>query len=208
GVSAADTPGSPRRDPERGKGSPRASLADLEREIVSVMSAAARDVIQEGARRLVAYQSIAYAQVYIDRLAPIRIADERSGAGGKLLREVGRYLAGRMSYEDVIRVAQAKIDSARRARVAVEMGGKPDEPLAGTEFLNPRIDEFRPILPRGPPRRILALAEKRGWRLNWGMEVNSTSISGFLRFWLLAKLRRWRPGTYRFQEEQRAIEAW
>src|SRR5262249_61077611 len=34
------------------------------------------------------------------------------------------------------------------------------------------------------------------------------SISGFLRFWLLAKLRRWRPGTYRFQEEQRAIEAW
>ena len=25
------------------------------------------------------------------------------------------------------------------------------------------------------------------------MEVNSASVSGFLRFWLLAKLRRWRP---------------
>ena len=40
------------------------------------------------------------------------------------------------------------------------------------------------------------------------MEVNSASITGFLRFWLLAKLRRWRPRTYRFGEEQRAIEAW
>jgi indolepyruvate ferredoxin oxidoreductase beta subunit len=40
------------------------------------------------------------------------------------------------------------------------------------------------------------------------MEVNSASISGFLRFWLLAKLRRWRPRTYRFEEERRAIEAW
>jgi indolepyruvate ferredoxin oxidoreductase beta subunit len=44
--------------------------------------------------------------------------------------------------------------------------------------------------------------------MHWGMEVNSASISGFLRFWLLAKLRRWRPKTYRFEQEQRAIEAW
>src|SRR5262249_133678 len=84
-----------------------------------------RDVIQEGARRLVAYQSIAYAQVYIDRLAPIRIADERSGAGGKLLREVGRYLPGRLSYEDGIRAAQAKNDPARRPPLPVERGGGP-----------------------------------------------------------------------------------
>ena len=40
------------------------------------------------------------------------------------------------------------------------------------------------------------------------MEVNTASVSGFLRFWLLAKLRRWRPKSYRYQEEQRAIEAW
>src|SRR5262249_32524004 len=57
-------------------------------------------------------------------------------------------------------------------------------------------------------RRVLALAEKRGWRLHWGMEINSASITGFLRFWLLAKLRRFRPATHRFAEEQREIEAW
>jgi len=55
---------------------------------------------------------------------------------------------------------------------------------------------------------VLAIAERRGWieRVHWGMEVNTASISGFLRFWLLARLRAWRPRSYRYQEEQRAIE--
>ena len=66
------------------------------------------------------------------------------------------------------------------------------------------------ILPPGLARRILAAAERRGWlaRAHWAMEVNTASVSGFLRFWLLAKLRWWRPRSYRFQEEQRAIDAW
>ena len=210
GLDAAQQANAARRDPESRKRGAVASLADLEREIVSVMSVAARDIIQEGARRLVGYQNIAYAQLYIDRLAPIRLADERAGAGGKLLREAGRHLAVRMSYEDVIRVAQAKIDPARRARITAEMGAKPGEPLHIVEFLKPGIDEFCSILPPRLARPILALAEKRGWtaRVHWGMEVNTASITGYLRFWLLAKLRRWRPATYRFQEEQRAIEAW
>jgi indolepyruvate ferredoxin oxidoreductase beta subunit len=57
---------------------------------------------------------------------------------------------------------------------------------------------------------LLAAAQRHGWlaRAHWGMEVNSASVSGFLRFWLLAKLRRWRPKTFRYREEQRAIEAW
>ena len=86
------------------------SLADLERAIVADMPAPAREMIVEGARRLVAYQDLGYAQLYLDRLAPIRTADERAQAGGRLLRETARHLAVRMSYEDVIRVAQAKID--------------------------------------------------------------------------------------------------
>ncbi len=170
----------------------------------------ARDIILEGVRRLVAYQDIAYARLYLDRLAPIRAADERAQAGGRLLREVARHLAVRMSYEDVIRVAQAKIDPARLARIAAEIGVKPGEPFTVTEFLKPGIEEMCSILPPRLARRILALAERRGWidRVHWGMEVNSASVSGFLRFWLLAKLRGWRPKSYRFQEEQRAIEAW
>jgi indolepyruvate ferredoxin oxidoreductase beta subunit len=66
------------------------------------------------------------------------------------------------------------------------------------------------ILPPSLAKRILAAAERRGLieRVHWGMEVNSASVSGFLRIWVLAKLRRWRPRSYRYQVEQRAIEAW
>ena len=57
---------------------------------------------------------------------------------------------------------------------------------------------------------MLAVSEKRGWtsRFHIGMEVNSTSINGYLRFWLLAKLRFWRPRSFRYHEEQAQIEAW
>jgi indolepyruvate ferredoxin oxidoreductase, beta subunit len=186
------------------------SLAELEREILAVMPLPARDVILTGARRLVVYQDAAYAKLYVDRLARIRAADEMAQAGGRLLRESARHLAVRMSYEDVIRVAQAKIDPARRARIAAEIGVKADEPFTVTEFLKPGIEEMCSLLPPALARRILAAAERRNLldRLHWGMEVNSASVSGFLRFWILAKLRGWRPRTYRFQEEQRAIEAW
>jgi indolepyruvate ferredoxin oxidoreductase, beta subunit len=196
-------------DAKRDRGA-AASLADLEREIVAAMPAEARDVIVAGARRLVAYQDIGYARLYVDRLGPVRAADARAQAGGRLLRETARHLAVRMSYEDVIRVAQAKIDPARRERIAAETGVKPGEPFTVTEFLKPGIEEMCSLLPPALATRILAAAERRGLtdRLHWGMEVNSASISGFLRFWLLARLVRWRPRSYRFREEQRAIEAW
>jgi len=186
------------------------ALAGLERSVATTMPAPTREVIVEGVRRLARYQSVAYAQLYLDRLAAIRAADERAQMGGRLLRETARHLALRMSYEDVIRVAQAKIDPARIARIAAELGVRPGEPFTVTEFLKPGIEEMCSILPPFLATRILAAAEKRGWleRAHWGMEVNTLSVSGFLRFWLLAKLRGWRPRSYRYQEEQRAIEAW
>jgi indolepyruvate ferredoxin oxidoreductase beta subunit len=110
----------------------------------------------------------------------------------------------------VIRVAQAKIDPARMERIAAEIGVKPGEPFTVTEFLKPGIEEMCSILPPWLATRILSLAERRGWidRVHWGMEVNTASVSGFLRFWLLAKLRAWRPKSHRYGQEQRAIEAW
>src|SRR5262249_47234856 len=155
----------------------------------------ARDVIVAGARRLVAYQDLAYGRLYLDRLAAVRAADARTQAGGRLLRETARHLAVRMSYEDVIRLAQAKIDPARPERLATEKGVKRGEPFTVTEFLKPGIEEMCSLLPPALATRILATAERRSLtdRLHWGMEVNSASISGFLRFLLLAKLVRWRP---------------
>jgi indolepyruvate ferredoxin oxidoreductase, alpha subunit len=195
--------------PSKRHRAPAASLADLERE-VAAMPAAAREFMTEGVRRLAAYQDTAYARLYLDRLAPVRDADVGGNADGRLLAEAARHLALRMSYEDVIRVAQAKIDPARLSRVAVELGVKPDQPFAVTEFLKPGVDEFCSILPPSLAGRILAFAGRHPavGSAHWGMELNTTSVLGFLRFYLLAKLRRFRPKTFRFKEEQQAIEAW
>ena len=103
------------------------------------MPEAAREIVTEGVRRLSAYQDWKYARLYLDRLKPIVEADQRAASGGKLLREVARHLAVRMSFEDVIRVAQAKIDPARMTRIRGELGIKPDQPFRVVEFLKPGI---------------------------------------------------------------------
>ncbi len=186
------------------------SVAALEPEIETGMPQPARETIREGVRRLAAYQDLRYARLYVDRLTPVREADIRAGADGKLVRETARHLAVRMSFEDVIRVAQAKIDPQRVRRIAHAQKAKPGEPLAIYEFLKPGIEELSQLLPPRAARRLLAVAERRGWtnRFHLGMEINSLSIGGYLRFLMLAKLHRWRPRTYRYVQEQAQIEAW
>ena len=51
------------------------------------------------------------------------------------------------------------------------------------------------MLPPFLARPILRLAERRGWlgRVYFGMEIKTTSVRGYLRFLMLAKLRRLRP---------------
>jgi indolepyruvate ferredoxin oxidoreductase beta subunit len=127
-----------------------------------------------------------------------------------LLAATARQLALRMSYEDVIRVAQAKIDPARIARIARELGVKPEQTFSVTEFLKPGIDEFCSILPTSLAGAMLRLARRYPalGRAHYAMAVNSRSISGYLRFAILAKLRPFRRKTFRFRQEQEAIEAW
>jgi len=184
-------------------------LAALECEVASWPSAA-REFLIEGVRRSARYQDAAYARLYLDRLAPIRAADEQGNVGGKLLREVARHLAVRMSYEDVIKVAEAKIHPARMRRIVGELKAAPNEPIVVAEFLKPGIEEMCQIMPPWLAPLILRLAERRGWlgRVYFGMEVKTTSITGYLRVYMLAKLKRWRRGTWRYRQEQHAIESW
>lgn len=191
------------------KGAP-ATLASLEQQASAAYPGIAQPIVVEGVRRLVPYQSIAYAQLYLDRLKPAAEADRRSSAQGALLKEVARHLAVRMSYEDVVRVAQEKIAPERMARIAREELRAKGEPYSVHDFLKPGIEELCQLLPPVIARSILRLAERKGWlgRIHFGMEINSTSVSGYLRFLMLAKLRAVRPYGYRYAEEQAQIESW
>ena len=187
-----------------------ATPALVEHEVARTFPAIAQAIGLEGIRRLINYQNVAYGRLYLDRLRPIIEADRLSGAQGKLIREVARHLAIRMSYEDVVRVAKAKIDPARLRRIAREELHAGNEPFSVHDFLKPGIEEMSQLLPPFLARPLLRLAEKKGWlgRVYFGMEIDSTSIGGYLRFLMLAKLRWLRPYGYRFKQEQQQIDGW
>ena len=212
GLAAAQTETmAVRRLPEaKRREKPRNDLGSLEREIRQTMPESAQDLIVEGVRRLARFQDDNYARLFLDRLAPLRDLEAQIHGDGKLVRETGRHLAVRMSFEDLIRVAQAKIDPARMQRIEQELGAKGGEPYTVTEFLKPGIEEMCQVLPPSLARRVIAFSEKRGWldRVHVGMYVKTTSVSGFLRFWLLAKLRPLRRFMHRYVEEQAQIESW
>jgi indolepyruvate ferredoxin oxidoreductase, beta subunit len=186
--------------PRSSKRPARPTLAALEAE-ASALPEPARALATEGVRRLVAYQDADYARLYLDRLKPV--------TEPKLLAETARHLAVRMSFEDVIRVAEAKISPERFRRIEGEIGAK-DQPYVITEFLKPGIEELCQVLPPRLARAIVAYSEKRGWlgKVYFGMELKTTTVWGYARFWALAKLRRFRPKSWRYAEEQLAIEAW
>ena len=155
---------------------------------------ASLDVVEEGIRRLVAYQDRRYATLYVDRLIGIDAA---------ILRDVARHLAVRMSFEDVIRVAQAKTSRDRFDRVRGEVRAKPDEPILITEHFKPGNEEIAAILPPWAARWLLARR-----KFHFSMHVRSTTIWGFARLRFLASLRWWRPHSWRYLEEQAEIERW
>ncbi len=204
----AGTPASLRKHEKRWRET-KPSLAQLESR-AGFLPEAARHLAVEGVRRLADYQDLSYAKLYLDRLEPVEQADERSGLGGKLAAAVARHLAVRMSFEDLIRVAQVKADPARLARIRRELDAKPGDRLAIFEFFKPGIEELCSILPPFLARPVLYVAEKTGWlgRAYWGMEVQTTSVTGYLRLKALAGLRPWRPWSFRSREESREITAW
>lgn len=170
---------------------------------VSALPEEAREVARIGVGRLIDYQGPAYARRYLDRLQPF--ADD-----GTLCREVARHLAVRMSFEDIIRVAQLKTRASRLESVRAEIGIGADEPFELVDFFKPGIPELADMLPPSLGRGLLAWAERKGIRdtAHIGMKVKTNTILGFGRIWLLARLKPWRPRSLRFVEEQKAIDDW
>ena len=192
-----------------------------------------RDFARSGVLRAVDYQDARYGGLYLDRVERLHAdigqsgrngdvsgGDAAGGAAGSpregpeardaIVREAARQLALWMCFEDLIRVADLKTRRARIERVRAEVRAKPGQPVAITEFLKPGVDEWCSVLPGWLARPILRAAERGGWRrrLNVGLHVRTSSVSGFLLLWTLARLKRLRRGMHRYGEEQKRIETW
>jgi indolepyruvate ferredoxin oxidoreductase beta subunit len=185
------------RSPNTKKGSADLFAADLK-----AFPPAIRAVLEHALPRLVDYQDGRYARRYLARLTPFA-AHERVGA------IVARHLATWMTYEDAIRVAQAKTRAARFARIRAETRAG-DAVVEVTDYLKPDLDEIWGILPDRVVAPFARWAERR-WphgRPTLGQHVRTTTVSGYLRVWLLARLRVLRPISWRARIENERIERW
>lgn len=167
------------------------------------------ELAYEGVKRLIDYQDPAYAALYLDRLE--RVAQAPGGSDRGLLRELARHLALWMSFEDTIRVADLKSRGTRFDRVRGEVRSKTDQVLHIQEYMHPRLEEICETLPAGLGRWLARphFVNRLVVRMTQsGRTVKTSSLSGFLLLHGLAKWRRWRRSTLRYQLEDVRIEAW
>jgi indolepyruvate ferredoxin oxidoreductase beta subunit len=184
-------------------------VAALLQRVQAEFPAAARHLVTEGVRRLIDYQDLRYAELYLDRLA--RIQQLPHDGSGALLSETARHLALWMSYEDTIRVADLKTRASRFERVRTEVRVQADQQLAINEFMHPRMEEICETLPAGLGRwlsRPHALHRLLARFTREGRVVATSSMRGFLLLWGLARLRAVRRGTLRYAMENERIEQW
>jgi indolepyruvate ferredoxin oxidoreductase beta subunit len=185
-------------------GDPEAKPAPTRVEVLSLAQA-----------RLVDYQDAAYAQRYQNRVDTLIAATAagpvaEAAARDDAVTEAARELALWMSYEDIIRVADLKTRRSRLDRVRAEAQAGPRDVFQIHEHLKPGADELADVL----PRQLGAWLKRRlqhdtpvGVR-GQGLTLATTSVLGFALLRTLAALRRFRPASLRFAEEQIAIAEW
>ena len=184
------------------------AVSDVADRILRDFPAPVHEILLAGVRKLEDYQDRRYAAEYLDRLAPVRDADHGSFP---LLREAARHLALWMSYEDAIRVADLKTRPGRFERIRSEVRAAPGQVVRIHDYLYPRIGELSDIMPAPLGRWLLSTAWARRpveWLTRKGKVLQTTSLLGYLKLYLLARCRRWRRRTLRFVREQQRISEW
>ncbi len=196
-------------DPASAVGS---KLKNLAARIKDEFPEASAVMLVNGIKRCADYQDIKYAQVYLDRLLSINSAEAQYGNGtAQVLNEAARYTALWMTYEDTIRVADLKTRRSRFERVGIEAKIKDEQMMQVREFLHPQAEEFADTLPTPIGKWIL--------RTKWvnslietftrdGIKLQTTSVHGYLTLYFIARLRKIRRRSLRFNLEQGRIDDW
>ena len=184
----------------------------LRKRIDGAYPAQLRPLVMEAAGRCLDFQDARYAALYLDRLDRVHAAETaRDESDVALTEETARQLALRMSYEDVIRVAQLKTRASRFDRVRREVKAAPEQLVRVTEFLKPGPEEFAQVMPAFIGRPVARWARRnpeKARRFHFGMHVRSDTILGFARLRMMAGMRRLRRIGFRYGEEQQSIDAW
>jgi indolepyruvate ferredoxin oxidoreductase beta subunit len=176
----------------------------------------ARAMLALGLARVIDYQNHAYGQVYLRRMRQVWQAELASDPGATngwaVTREMARWVALWMAFDDIIRVADLKSRSTRLQRVVKEVRAGPDDLLKVYDHFKPGVPEFAALLPSAWADRLTAwdrgrvLRGREPWALP--LKIGTHSVGGMLALRGLAGLKGWRVYGQRFAHEQLAIEGW
>ena len=169
-----------------------------------------------GYARLLDYQDARYAQLYLDRLGQVlaaeREADPRGTNDFATTREMARWLALWMAFDDIVRVADLKSRSTRWQRVKGEVKAADDDLLQVYDHFKPGAPEFAALLPPSLSARVLrwdrgrVLKGKGPWALP--LKIGTHSVVGMLSLRVLAKMKWLRVRGARYANEQAMIAKW
>jgi indolepyruvate ferredoxin oxidoreductase, beta subunit len=188
----------------------------LKPDLSSIFPAAVHEMLALGHARMLEYQGDAYAQLYVDRLKNVlqveQTADPIAANNFVTTREMARWLALWMAFDDIVRVADLKSRASRWQRVVGEVKAKYDDLLKVYDHFKPGTPEFAALLPPTLAAKLIAwdrrrtLKGKTPWALP--LKVGSHSILGMLSLRFLASLKWLRVRGSRYATEQSMIEQW
>lgn len=192
------------------------ALPALPAEVAARFPATLHELMALGRARLTEYQGAAYAERYVERLDSVlqaeRSSDPQGRRGWAVTREMARWLALWMAFDDIVRVADLKSSATRWQRVLGEVKAKDDDLLKLYDHFKPGVPEFAALLPQRLSQRLLAwdrrrtLAGKTPWALP--LKIGTHTVGGILALRLLARLKWLRPHGSRFVTEQALIDEW
>ncbi|MBS0339508.1 MAG: indolepyruvate oxidoreductase subunit beta family protein, partial [Proteobacteria bacterium] len=193
-----------------------ASAPALPEAVRAHFPAAVHDMLALGHARMVDYQDNDYAALYLRRLQQVlqaeRDADPAGAHGFAVTREMARWLALWMAFDDIVRVADLKSRASRSQRVRREARAGEHDLLKVYDHFKPGVPEFAALLPPAFAARLTGWDQRRQsqGKSPWAMplKVGSHSVLGMLSLRVLASLRNLRKSGSRFAEEQALIERW
>ena len=131
----------------------------LQADLAAIFPQNVHDLLVLGHARMLEYQGAGYAKLYTDRLKRVLAAERQidpAGANGfATTREMVRWLALWMAFDDIVRVADLKSRASRWARVTDEVKATPDDLLQVYDHFKPGAPEFAALLPLGLATKVL-----------------------------------------------------
>ena len=188
----------------------------LEADLVKIFPPPVHEMLALGHARMLEYQGRDYAKLYVQRLQQVLLAeqaaDPAAAQGYATTREMARWLALWMAFDDIVRVADLKSSASRWQRVHGEVKAGEGDLLQVYDHFKPGASEFAALLPAGLAARIMrwdrsrVAAGKAPWAIP--LKVGTHSIFGMLSLRLLASLKWLRVRGSRFATEQTLITQW